>query len=71
LGRLPNNEPQVPNEYETNSSTDALSRFSHAIREVGSPIATLGLTEIVEHYEAIIRELDSPPIIITGHFLAD
>jgi hypothetical protein len=71
LGRLPNNEPQVPNEYETNSSTDALSRFSHAIREVGSPIATLGLTEIVEHYEAIIRELDSPPIIITGYFLAD
>jgi pimeloyl-ACP methyl ester carboxylesterase len=36
------------------------------LRRDPSPIATLGVTEIVEHYEAIIRGLDSPPIII-GH----
>jgi hypothetical protein len=28
--------PLVPKEHETSSSVDALSRFSHAIREVGS-----------------------------------
>jgi hypothetical protein len=33
-----------------------------------SPIAILGLTEIVEHYEAIIRELDGPPIIMGQRF---
>ena len=31
-----------------------------------SRFATLGLTEIVDHYEQIIRELETPPIII-GH----
>jgi pimeloyl-ACP methyl ester carboxylesterase len=36
------------------------------LRRDPSPIATLGVTEIVDHYERIIRELDSPPIII-GH----
>ena len=37
-----------------------------ALRRDPSPIATLGVTEIVDHYERIIRDLDSPPIII-GH----
>ncbi len=36
------------------------------LRRDPSPIAKLGITEIVAHYETIIRELDSPPIII-GH----
>ena len=36
------------------------------LRRDPSPIASLGVTEIVDHYEKIIRELDSPPIII-GH----
>jgi len=36
------------------------------LRRDPSPIATLGLSEIVEHYESIIRGLDSPPIIM-GH----
>jgi alpha-beta hydrolase superfamily lysophospholipase len=36
------------------------------LRRDPSPIAKLGLTQIVEHYESIIRELDSPPIIM-GH----
>lgn len=36
------------------------------LRRDPSPIASLGITEIVAHYENIIRELDSPPIII-GH----
>ena len=36
------------------------------LRRNPGPIATLGVTEIVEQYEAIIRELPSPPIII-GH----
>lgn len=36
------------------------------LRRDPSPIATLGITEIVDHYETIIRQLDSPPIII-GH----
>jgi len=36
------------------------------LRADPSSIATLGVTEIVDHYEKIIRELDSPPIII-GH----
>jgi pimeloyl-ACP methyl ester carboxylesterase len=31
-----------------------------------SPIAKLGITEIVEHYDKIIRSLDSAPFII-GH----
>lgn len=36
------------------------------LRRDPSGIATLGITQIVEHYEGIIRGLDSPPIII-GH----
>ena len=36
------------------------------LRRDPSPIATLGIDEIVNHYESIIRGLDSPPIII-GH----
>jgi len=36
------------------------------LRRDPSPIATLGIKEIVAHYEEIIRGLDSPPIII-GH----
>jgi pimeloyl-ACP methyl ester carboxylesterase len=36
------------------------------LRADPSPIATLGVTEIVDYYERIIRQLDSPPIII-GH----
>ena len=34
-------------------------------RDPGS-FATLGLTDVVDHYEQIIRELETPPIII-GH----
>ena len=36
------------------------------LRRDPTPIARLGITEIVDHYEKIIRGLDSPPIII-GH----
>jgi pimeloyl-ACP methyl ester carboxylesterase len=36
------------------------------LRRDPSPISTLGITEVVDHYEKIIRELDSAPIII-GH----
>ena len=36
------------------------------LRRDPSPIATLGITEIVEHYEQIIRSLDRAPFII-GH----
>ncbi|HKD05560.1 MAG TPA: alpha/beta hydrolase [Bryobacteraceae bacterium] len=36
------------------------------LRRDPSAIATLGVTEVVDHYECIIRDLDSPPIII-GH----
>ncbi len=36
------------------------------LRRDPSPIATLGVAEIVDHYEKIIRELDGPPTII-GH----
>lgn len=36
------------------------------LRRDPSPIANLGITEIVAHYESLIRKLDSPPIII-GH----
>ena len=36
------------------------------LRRNPAPIAGLGITEIVEHYEKIIREMDSAPIII-GH----
>jgi pimeloyl-ACP methyl ester carboxylesterase len=36
------------------------------LRRNPDPIATLGITRIVDHYENIIQELDSPPIIM-GH----
>ncbi|HTZ72805.1 MAG TPA: alpha/beta hydrolase [Candidatus Aquilonibacter sp.] len=36
------------------------------LRRDPSPIAGLGITEIVDHYESIIRALEVPPIII-GH----
>ncbi len=36
------------------------------LRRNPAPIAVLGITKIVEHYEKIIREMDSAPIII-GH----
>jgi pimeloyl-ACP methyl ester carboxylesterase len=36
------------------------------LRRDPSPIATLGVTEIVDYYEKLIRELDRPPIIV-GH----
>ena len=36
------------------------------LRRDPSAVATLGVTEIVDHYDAIIRELDAPPIIM-GH----
>lgn len=36
------------------------------LRKDPSSIATLGITQIVDHYEAIIRELNDSPIII-GH----
>jgi len=36
------------------------------LRRDPSPIAHLGIAEIVAHYENLIRDLDSPPIII-GH----
>jgi alpha-beta hydrolase superfamily lysophospholipase len=36
------------------------------LRSDPSAVATLGVTEVVDHYESIIRELDRPPIIM-GH----
>ena len=36
------------------------------LRRDPSSFARLGLTEIVEHYEQIIRELETPPVVI-GH----
>src|SRR3954470_1330888 len=36
------------------------------LREDPSPIEELGIAEIVDHYDAIIRDLDGPPIIM-GH----
>jgi pimeloyl-ACP methyl ester carboxylesterase len=36
------------------------------LRRDPSPVAGLGVTEIVDHYDRIIRELDGPPIIM-GH----
>jgi alpha-beta hydrolase superfamily lysophospholipase len=38
------------------------------VRRNPSSFATLGLSHVVDHYEQIIRELESPPIII-GHGL--
>jgi pimeloyl-ACP methyl ester carboxylesterase len=37
-----------------------------ALRADPTPVERLGIAEIVDHYDAIIRELDAPPIII-GH----
>ncbi|HEX4338791.1 MAG TPA: alpha/beta fold hydrolase [Polyangiaceae bacterium] len=37
-----------------------------ALRRDPSAVANVGVIEVVEHYESIIRGLDSPPIII-GH----
>jgi len=37
-----------------------------AIRADPSPLAGLGIAEIVDHYEAIVRSLDEPPILV-GH----
>ena len=37
-----------------------------ALREDPSPIAALSLPDVVEHFESVIGELDSPPILI-GH----
>jgi pimeloyl-ACP methyl ester carboxylesterase len=36
------------------------------LREHADELAGLGLTEIVDHYERLIRELDQPPVLI-GH----
>jgi alpha-beta hydrolase superfamily lysophospholipase len=36
------------------------------LRAHADELAGLGLTEIVDHYEALIRELDQPPVLI-GH----
>jgi pimeloyl-ACP methyl ester carboxylesterase len=41
-------------------------RSVEAIRSDPSPLARLGIGEIVDHYERIVRELDEPPILI-GH----
>jgi pimeloyl-ACP methyl ester carboxylesterase len=36
------------------------------MRETADDAAGLGVTEIVDHYEGLIRELDSPPVLV-GH----
>jgi pimeloyl-ACP methyl ester carboxylesterase len=36
------------------------------LREHADQLAGLGLTEIVDHHEALIRELDQPPVLV-GH----
>jgi len=36
------------------------------LREQAEELAGLGLTEIVDHYAGLIRELDQPPVLI-GH----
>jgi pimeloyl-ACP methyl ester carboxylesterase len=41
-------------------------RSVEAIRADPSPLAGLGIREIVDHYERIIRSLDEPPILV-GH----
>ena len=41
-------------------------RSVESIRADPSPLAGLGIAEIVDHYERIIRSLDEPPILI-GH----
>ncbi|HXY86145.1 MAG TPA: alpha/beta fold hydrolase [Gaiellaceae bacterium] len=36
------------------------------LREGADELAGLGLTEVVDHYESLIRELDEPPVLV-GH----
>jgi pimeloyl-ACP methyl ester carboxylesterase len=48
------------------SSWPGLDGDIEALRRDPSPIAGLGINEIVAHYEDIIRGLDTPPIIM-GH----
>jgi pimeloyl-ACP methyl ester carboxylesterase len=48
------------------SSWPGLDADIDALRRDPSPIAGLGISEIVAHYEGIIRGLDKPPIIM-GH----
>lgn len=48
------------------SSWPGMDTSIEELRRDPSPIANLGITEIVAHYENLIRELDSAPIII-GH----
>src|SRR5215831_7589484 len=38
------------------------------LRRDRSSFASLGLTEVVDHYEQIIRELETPPLIIGNGF---
>ena len=47
-------------------SWPGMDRPIDELRRDPSSIATVGVTEIVDHYEKIISELDVPPIII-GH----
>lgn len=41
-------------------------RTVQAIRSDPSPLAGLGIGEIVDHYDRIVRQLDEPPILV-GH----
>ena len=58
----------------TSSATIPMSRPAwpgkdrpvETIRDDPSPLAGLGIGEIVDHYERIIRSLDEPPILV-GH----
>lgn len=43
-----------------------LDKEPEELRRDPSPLRGLSITDVVDHYERIIRELDSPPIII-GH----
>lgn len=53
--------------YEVHApSWPGLEGDVEAIRADPSPLATLTITKIVDHYEKIIKELSKPPIII-GH----
>jgi pimeloyl-ACP methyl ester carboxylesterase len=39
-----------------------------AVRRDPSPLAGLGIADVLEHYERIVRELDEPPLLV-GHSL--
>src|SRR6266480_3615515 len=41
-----------------------MERDIEQLRRDPSSFATLGLSDVVDHYEQIIRELETPPIII-------